>query len=130
MNAKNVLVSGILGGLANFLLGWLFYGIMFPNLYPQDDNSNMLFIFLGCLTFGLFLAYVLTQLADTKTLKEGLSRGAAFGFFYGLAMNFFMYSSQEVHYQNMLTDVVVNVVMAALTGMVIALIHGKMTAKA
>lgn len=127
MNVKNFLVSGILGGLVYYLLGWVFYGMLFTDLYPQSENENMMFILLGCLSFGLFLAYLLTHLSDTQTINSGVSRGAVIGFFYAVTMNLFMYSSQEPNYQNMGIDVIINIVMGALTGLVIAFLNGKMS---
>jgi len=32
MKTKNFVVSGLAGGIADFLLGWLFYGIIFNNI--------------------------------------------------------------------------------------------------
>ena len=126
MKATNFLVSGVVGGIVNFLLGWVFYGMLFPNLYPKEGEENMLFIALGCLSYGLFMAYIFTGVAAITTAKQGLKVGAIFGFFYALTMNFFMYSGMEVNYQNMAIDVVITIVMGALTGLVIALVNGKM----
>ena len=40
MNAKNFLVSGIVGGIVNFLLGWLFYGILFESQFLVSSNGR------------------------------------------------------------------------------------------
>ncbi len=58
MNFKNFLIAGIVGGIVNFLLGWVFYGMLFKDLYPEDENTNLTLIFLGCITFGLFMSYI------------------------------------------------------------------------
>ena len=124
MKAKNFLVSGITGGIVNFLLGWIFYAQLFPNIYPIE--GNLMFVFLGCITFGLFIAYVFTGIGSITSSIEGLKAGAAFGFFYGLSLNLFMNSSIEPNYQNMGIDVGINLVCAAIVGAVIAMINGKM----
>jgi len=49
MNVKKFLVSGIAGGIINFLLGWIYYGILFKNTFPSNGNENISFIFLGAL---------------------------------------------------------------------------------
>lgn len=126
MNAKNFLVSGIVAGIVNFLLGWVFYDQLFPDLYPKEGEPNMVFIGLGCLIFGLLVAYVLTGIASITSTKEGLKGGAVFGLLYGISMNLFMYSSMEPNYQNMAIDTAISIVMVAIMGAVIAMINGKM----
>jgi hypothetical protein len=126
MNAKNFLVSGIVGGIVDFLFGWLFYGILFKDIYPQNENMNLLFIFLGCMTFSLFVAYIFTKWAGITNPITGLKAGAVIGLFTSLSMNFFMYSSMSVNYQNMALDVVISIVISAFVGASVAFVNGKM----
>ncbi|MDI5949452.1 hypothetical protein [Flavobacterium yafengii] len=126
MNVKFFLVSGIVGGIVQFLLGWLFYGILFKNSFPSDGNENMLFIFLGCMTFGFFVSYIFTKWAGISNAATGLKAGAVIGLFMSLYSNFFMNSmTSEINYQTMGLDIVITIVMAALVGAVIALVNGK-----
>ena len=92
MKMKNFLVAGIVGGFVDFLLGWVFYGMLFSDLYPEGENMNLGFIALGCLTYGLFMAYIFTKWAGIKHASTGAKAGAVIGFFYALSMNFYMYS--------------------------------------
>lgn len=46
MNVKRFLISGTIAGIAYFLLGWLFYGIIFKDFFPKNGNKNTAFIFL------------------------------------------------------------------------------------
>jgi xanthine/uracil permease len=39
MKTKNFLVSGIVGGIVYFLLGWLFYGFLFKDFFPPQEES-------------------------------------------------------------------------------------------
>ncbi|MDI6031492.1 hypothetical protein QLS91_00255 [Flavobacterium sp. LB2P84] len=127
MNVKFFLVSGIVGGIVQFLLGWLFYGILFKNSFPSDGNENMLFIFLGCMTFGFFVSYIFTKWAGISNAATGLKAGAVIGLFMSLYSNFFMNSmTSEINYQTMGLDIVITIVMAALVGAVIALVNGKL----
>jgi hypothetical protein len=127
MNVKFFLVSGIVGGIIQFLLGWLFYGILFKNSFPTDGNENMLFIFLGCMTFGFFVSYIFTKWARISNAATGLKAGAVIGLFMSLYSNFFMNSmTSEINYQTMGLDIVITIVMAALVGAVIALVNGKL----
>lgn len=126
MNTKNFLVSGIVGGILNFLLGWVFYGMLFKDIYPEGESMNLLFTFLGCLTNGLFIAYIFTKWAGITNPLIGSKAGAVIGFFTSLSMNFFMYSNRTVNYQNMALDVIITIVITAIMGAAIALINGKM----
>lgn len=126
MNVKNFLGAGIAGGIVNFLLGWVFYGILFKDLYPEDENMNLTFIFLGCMTFGLFVSYIFTKWAGITQALTGVKAGAIIGFFNSLGMNFFIFSSKPLNLQNMLIDVAISIIMGAIIGASVALVNGKM----
>ena len=128
MNVKNFLVSGVVGGIVNFLLGWVFYGMLFKDIYPEGENMNLLFTFLGCLTSGLFIAYIFTKWAGISNWITGFSAGAILGLFMAFYMNFFANSMKltpDINFQIMALDIAITVVMSALTGAVIALVNGK-----
>jgi phosphate/sulfate permease len=126
MKTKNFLVSGVVAGIFNFLLGWLFYGILFKDIYPEGENMNLVFTFMGCLTYGLFIAYVFTKWAGITIPLTGIKAGAIIGFFTSLSMNFYMFSNKPVNYQNMVLDVVITIVISAIMGAAVAAINGKM----
>lgn len=126
MNAKNLLVSSVVGSLLYFLLGWVFYGMLFTNIYPPSENQNLLFVYLGCLTFCFLLAYIFLQWAGIKDMMSGAKAGAIIGLLYGSGMNFFIYSNLVANYQNMITDVIINGIMGALAGAFIAIIISKL----
>lgn len=129
MKTKNFLVAGIVGGIVNFLLGWLFYGIIFVNTFPQPEESSesMLFIFLGCITFGLFVSYIYAQWTQISTASTGAKAGAIIGLFVGLYFNFFnMAMGPEATLELAALDVGVSVVMTAIIGAVIGVVNGKM----
>lgn len=128
MNAKNFVVAGIVGFIVDFLLGWLFYGVIFPDIYKStlNESEQMQFITLGCLAFGFFVSYVWVKWAGFTNWLSGLKAGAIFGFFYGLSMNMFMASGQGFVMENFIKDMVAGVVMGALVGAVVAFTNGKM----
>lgn len=129
MKTKNFLVAGIVGGIVDFLLGWLFYGILFVDVFPQPEQSSqtMIFIFLGCMTFGLFVSYVYTQWAQISTLATGIKAGAIIGLFMGLFYNFFNLAMvSNITMQLAALDVGISVVMTAIIGGVIGLVIGKL----
>jgi len=125
MNAKTFLLAGIAGGIIDFLLGWIFYGMLFKEIYPESENTNLVFIFLGCMTTGFFISYIFNQWASISKPITGLKGGAVIGFFTGLSMNLYMYSNRAVNYQNMVIDVVITIVILAVMGAVIAMVNGK-----
>ena len=129
MKTKNFLVSGIVGGIVDFFLGWIFYGMLFKDSFPQPEEStnSMVMIFLGCITFGLFVAYIFTKWASISTAATGAKAGAIIGLFIALFWNFFncaMDSSVEM--QTVVMDVAISTVMAAIVGAVIGVVNGKL----
>lgn len=129
MNAKNFLISGVVGGIVNFLLGWLFYGILFESQFPVTGEMNMTMIALGSLVGGLFVAYIFTKWAHISNWKTGLQAGAVIGLFLGLYYDFYynaMKANADIAWQIMGLDIAITIVMTALTGAVIAVIVDKM----
>lgn len=129
MKTKNFLVSGLAGGIADFLLGWLFYGIIFMDSFPQPEESSnaMVMIFLGCITFGLFIAYIFTKWANISTAGTGAKAGAVIGLFVALFYNFFnMAMTTDVAIQTVALDIAISIVMTAIVGAVIGAVNGKL----
>jgi hypothetical protein len=126
MNVKNLVAGTLGGGLVYFLLGWVFYEMLFTNIYPDNGNQNMVFIFIGCLVFTLLLTYIFTQWANITNPMTGAKAGALVGLLYGLSMNFFMYACMTPNYGNMILDTLITAIMAGAAGAVIAFILGKL----
>lgn len=123
MRVKNLILCGLAGGITNFLLGWLFYGILFVD-YFASDPMNLGQVFGGCLTFGFLLAYVFVYLADIQTLSGGMSAGATFGFILGIMNNFFSWAARpETDWEKFMFDVALCVVTGAIVGAVIGYIN-------
>lgn len=127
MNIKSFFVSGIVAFIINFLLGWVFYGMLFTDLYPNQGNENMVFIAIGCLFSGFVIAYILTCVTSVKSIGEGFKIGAIFSLLNGLAMNFFMYANLDPNYQNIAIDVIIGIVMFGIIGAVIGIINSKLS---
>ena len=129
MNVKNFVISGIAGGFIEFILGWLFYGILFKDSFPSNGTENMLLIFLGCMTFGFLLSYIFIKWAHISNWKTGLSSGAIIGLFIALYFSFFansMKTIDELNIQLMALDTAITVVMSAIVGSTIAFVSGKL----
>ena len=129
MNVKNFVISGIAGGFIEFILGWLFYGILFKDSFPSNGTENMLLIFLGCMTFGFLLSYIFIKWAHISNWKTGLTAGAIIGLFIALYFSFFansMKTMDELNIQLMALDTAITVVMSAIVGSTIAFVSGKL----
>ncbi len=124
MKLSNFIAGSIVGAIVYFLLGWVAYGMLFTDLYPQE--GNMTFIFLGCLFFAALLSYVFNKWANISTWMTGAKAGAVLGLFYSLSMNFFMYASMEADYRRIFTDVAITLVTGAIVGAVIGAVMGMM----
>lgn len=126
MNLKKIIISSLVGSIVYFLLGWVFYGMLFTEIYPSDVEPDLLLIYLGGLTFSLLIAYIFVQWAKISTALTGASAAATIGLFYALSMNFFMYSTMEMNYVNITIDVAITLVMSAIIGGVMAIIISKL----
>lgn len=125
MNNKSIFVSTITGTIMYFLLGWLFYSILFTDLYPEPDS--MLFIFLGCLFYVLIFSLIYACWASISTFKCGAKLGLILGVLYAVSMNFFMSSSDgQLDVERFVTDLIIAAISSAIMGGVVGLTIGKM----
>ena len=100
--------------------------MLYNDIYPEGENMNLIFTFLGCITYGLFIAYVFTKWAGITNPIIGIKAGAVIGFFTSLSMNLYMYSNKPVNYQNMVLDVIITIAISAVMGAAIAFLNEKM----
>ncbi len=130
MNAKKFLVSGIVGGIINFLLGWLLYGIVFENQFPIEEGEvmNIPMIAAGSIVLGLFVAYIFTKWAHIYNWMTGVKAGAILGLFLALYWNFFINvkkATVDINWQIFGLDTVLTIAMTAITGATIAIVCNK-----
>jgi hypothetical protein len=129
MDAKKFLVSGLMGSIVNFLLGWLLYGIIFAAQFPVTGLMNMTMIVLGSLAAGLFVAYIFAKWAQISNWKTGLQAGAVIGLFLGLYYDFYnnaMKATADIDWKTLGLDIMLTIVITALAGAVIAFVVDKM----
>jgi len=130
MNVKNFLIGGIVGGIVNFLMGWLVWGILLKDIFPPPEGSgpeNMLFIFLGCMSFGFMLSYIFAQSDGIAQCVPGIKVAVGVSLFMSLANNFFysMYKD-TMDVKLVAIDIVASIVVATVVGAAIAVTNGKM----
>jgi hypothetical protein len=130
MNVKNFVVGGIVGGIVDFLMGWLIYGILLKDTFPKPEGAgaeNMIFIFLGCMGFGFLISYVFSQGEGISTCMSGIKMALGIAFFMALCNNFFMGMYQEtIDFKLMAIDVVASMALATVVGATVATVNGKM----
>ncbi|MEE3036983.1 MAG: hypothetical protein VX344_00965 [Bacteroidota bacterium] len=124
---KSFLLSALTGTITYFLLGWLFYGILFPDLYlPYEQcQTSLVFIFLGGLFYVSIFSLVYTRWATISTFGTGALTGLVLGFLYSVSMNFYMFSSKTLDIEHFITDVFAATISAAVMGGVAGLTIGK-----
>ena len=123
MNTKSLIFSTITGTVAYYLLGWLFYGIIFPGLYPEPEH--MLFILLGSICYVLVFAIIYVRWANISTFKTGAVAGLILGLLFSISMTFFMSASSGLNLEHLATEAFIGAVSTAITGGVIGLTIGK-----
>jgi hypothetical protein len=127
MNVKNFIIGGIVGGIVDFLMGWLLYGMLLKDTFPTDGKENLLFIFLGCLCFGFLISYVFSLGEGVTKCVPGIKTALVIGFFMSLSNNFFRnMTSETIDLKFMAIDVLAALAISAMVGAVVAVVNGKM----
>ena len=129
MNVKNFIVGGIVGGIVDFLVAWLIWGILLKDTFPQEPGAveNMLFIFLGCMSFGFLISWVFSQGDGISNLASGIKMAVGIALFMSLCTTFFRNMTNEtIDVKLMAIDVVASMVVAAAVGAAVAMVNGKM----
>lgn len=125
MTSQSFILSAIAGTVIYFLLGGLFYGIIFPDIYPKESEESLAFILLGSFAYAFLFTYIFKQWASISSLKEGAVSGLLIGFLFTLSMNFFIYSSKTLNIEYFITDLIIGSVSTAFMGGAIGFVLGK-----
>ena len=118
---KKILLSGIVGTIVYYLLGWLVYGFILPE--KSTGEESMLFIFLGCLFYAFLIAYVFCKLAQLTSFKTGFTAGLVMGILYAMVWYFFM--NWEFKPIALIEEIIIGGLMTAVLGGAVAYINGK-----
>ncbi len=140
MNTKNVLISGIAGGIAFFFLGWIIYGMLLmdymtsvcpviPGLNRPESEFVWWALIASNLLSGLFLAYIF-DLGKISGWLNGAKTGAIVGFLMSTTWDLSFYSmTNMISRQGMIADVAAGTVMTALGGIVIGMVINMLNKK-
>jgi hypothetical protein len=136
MSTKKLVIGGIVGGVAMFLLGWLIYGKLLMDFMTQQHGMPapigvyraeplMLYIVLGNIIGGFFIAYIFLK-TNTTTLFSGLFLGGVMGLLIAASMDTLMYGlTHLMSRKGIVIDVAAACVLWALSGAVVGFIFSK-----
>ena len=125
----------VFGGVVYFLLGWLFYGILFMDFFSANMNQCASkpggdMTWWAMIVSNLITALLLTLIlkwSGAKRFVDGLKTGALFGVLLTLSFDLSSWSMTTMYrnFGSLLADVAVSTLMIAVVGMMIVLLWGK-----
>lgn len=136
MDFKKFLLGGIIGGVVNFLLGWLVYGILLmdtmhkhsthmPGVFRTEDNMIWWSLVLGNFALGFMITYVLMK-GNIKTVSGGATTGFVVGFLTSLGLDCIMYAQLNIFGRAMIgIDVAASALITAVVGAVVGWYLGR-----
>lgn len=136
MDSKKFLFGGLIGGIANFFLGWLVWGILLmsfmqkhstqiPGVFRTEENMVWWAMVLGNFAFGFLATYVLMK-AGIKTYSGGLITGGILGFLTSLAVDLMMYSQFNIYGRlAMGMDIVASTIVTGIIGAILGWFLGR-----
>ncbi|MCB0650035.1 MAG: hypothetical protein KDC85_02025 [Saprospiraceae bacterium] len=135
MNTNKILLAGLVGGVAAFLLGWLVWGILLSGFYANNagpaaeaamrGDKDMLWIplILGNLAWGYFFAVIFGRWANISTFVTGAKAGAVLGLLVAL---FYDLMNLGTTYLMTTTGAIVDIIASALVSAIIGGVVGWM----
>jgi len=137
MNTNKILMGGIAGGVALFLLGWVFYGMLLMDFMANNagtatgvmkaqNEMQMWGLVLGNLAYGFLLAIIFGRWATSRSgWYSGARAGFVIGLLTGISIDFSMYATTNIYNMNaVLADIVAWTLMSAIAGAVVAWVMG------
>ena len=128
MKTKFIL-AGLTGGVFNFFLGWLVYGIVMMSFFESNtlhydglmkEMPVMWLLILSCLSTAFFLAFIFDRWAHISTVKGGLVGGLIIGLFIGVMYDLsFMSMWNLYNVKAVIADILLAGIVYSATGGVI-----------
>lgn len=133
MNSK-MLMGGVLGGVAFFLLGWLLYGTLMADAMAGCsscqrgmEDMSMGYMIAGNLFMGLAASFMLSNWTNINTFMGGLRGGAVFALLLAIGYNSIMWATTTVYTDRIciLYDLVITTIMWGIVAGVIGWWNGR-----
>jgi hypothetical protein len=135
MNSPKFLTGTLVGGLALFLLGYLFYGLALAGFFTQHSvaptgtmrpMTEIVWwaLILGNIFWGAFLTYLFLKLG-VSSFSNGAKTAAGFSFFVAMSSALIRYSTEmNLDKTGTLADAAVSIVMSIIAGGIIGAVLG------
>ena len=136
MDFRKLFFGGIIGGIVNFLLGWLVYGILLmeimrkhsthrPSVFRTEEEMIWWSLILGNIAIGFMIAYVILK-ANIKTAGAGAVTGFVLGMLTSLGIDCIMYAQMKVFGRAVIAmDVVAAAIITAIVGAILGWYFGR-----
>ncbi len=137
MNTNKILLAGLIGGAATFLLGWLVWGVALAGFMKDNAGSatgvmkpdgEMVWwaLILGNIAGGMLLALIFGRWGSISTFATGAKAGAVIGLLMALYYDLVMLGTTNLMTLNgALVDVLANVVVMGIVGGVVGWFLGR-----
>jgi hypothetical protein len=138
MNTK-VIVGGIAGGVAFFLLGWVIYGMLLMDFMTANTNQSMAkpmgeyvwwALILGNLMSGFLLATIFSW-SNISGAADSAKAASIVGLLMGLSYDLMFYSMSNMfsNVTAIIVDVLACTIMSAIAGAVVGMAMGMVKAQ-
>ncbi|MEN9337145.1 MAG: hypothetical protein RLZZ500_2132 [Bacteroidota bacterium] len=129
MNAKKLLAGGIVGGIAYFLLGWVVYGMLLHDFFPQPPGEeNLTHIFIGSMCYGFLMGWVFQLNDGIGKCVPGIKAGMGVGLFAALHMTYFQHMYEAtIDMKLMVVDTIAMIGISAIIGALVGVVNGKLS---
>ncbi len=136
MDIKKLLIGGIAGGVAYFLLGWLVYGILLMDFMNNHTGTagnvaraepDFMYLIIGNLAMGFLMTYIFIK-ANVSGIASGIMTGGILGLLTSVGYDCMIYATTTTMSKTgMAADVAATTVMSAVVGGIIAILIGMFT---
>jgi hypothetical protein len=135
MNISKLVIGGITGGVAFFLLGWLIYGNLLMNFMAShpgtatgfnrsENDMDFLYLIIGNLAMGFLLAFIFIK-GNVSGMAGGLATGFVVGLLMSVGIDCVTYGTTHILSKTgMAADVAAATAMWAIAGALVGLIMG------
>ena len=125
MNQTKLIVGTFVGSIANFLGGWVIFGMLLMKTMESNmvagvskTEPNLLGIFVSGIVYSFLLTFIFERWASIRTLQSGAVAGAIITGLAALSFDIGLFSMANwfTSFSGVVVDVIANTVLGAITG--------------
>ena len=129
-----LIISTLVVGIVLFMLGGLFFSLLFAEYFKlhfgsfmrSESDFKMWAYAVGSLTRAFFMYLIYSKgYQGGSPFMEGLKFGILISLFFGVPYVLFEWGGTPVHYQPVVVDGVLQMVMLTIGGVLTGIIHGR-----